>query len=424
MLTPTKPPRVFLTSLGCRLNQSELETWKRSLAAAGCQLVDGPAKADLCIVNSCTVTHVAARKSRQLARRCHTLNASAQVLLTGCYAQMSPDQAQRLDGITLVLGNQDKEDLVQRALQMLGLPQPRAVATSVPTSSLRTRALVKIQDGCDNACSYCIVRVARGSQKSRALTEVVREVEARSNEGYQEIVLTGVHIGAYGRDSGESLDSLVRAILSDTPVLRLRLSSIEPWDVKPSFLHLWQDHRLCRHLHLPLQSGCDATLHRMNRHYTTAEYEGLVQEARARIPGLAVTTDVIVGFPGEDAGEFEQSASFVRGLSFARLHVFPYSPRPGTPASTMSLQVSPKVKQLRAQDMQMIGRQSSEQYRGRFLDCVLPVLWETCRSGVWTGFTDNYLRVETRSQLSLHNRIVDTRLLKLTEQGLYGALMA
>ena len=325
--------RVFLTSVGCKLNQSEVESWARHLAAFGCEVVADPAAADLCVVNTCTVTHVAARKSRQLVRRCHRANPQAQIVVTGCYAEMSPAEASSLPGVILVLGTAGKEHLVETVAERLGLQRVQEPRDVSPIPSRHTRAWVKIQDGCDNACTYCIVHIARGRQRSRPLPEVLTEILARQAEGYQEMVLTGVHIGAYGREHGTTLAALIETILAQTQFRRLRLTSIEPWDVTGDLLALWENPRLCRHLHLPLQSGCDATLQRMNRRYTAAHYRDLVRRAREAIPDLAVTTDVIVGFPGEDEGEFAATAAFVTAMEFARIHVFPFSARPGTVAA-------------------------------------------------------------------------------------------
>jgi threonylcarbamoyladenosine tRNA methylthiotransferase MtaB len=288
--------------------------------------------------------------------------------------------------------------------------------------SLHTRAFVKIQDGCDNACTYCIVRVARGPQRSRSVQAILDEILARQAEGYQEIVLTGVHIGAYGRERGETLATLVQEILLHTQFPRLRLSSIEPWDLSPSLLRLWQNPRLCRHLHLPLQSGCDATLQGMNRRYTTAHFFELVQSARTEIPDLAITTDVIVGFPGEDEQEFATSAAFVASMGFARTHIFPFSARPGTAAAAMPNQVTPLLKKRRAKQLAEIARRSQQDFHRHFVGRTMDVLWESAKDQQWSGLTDNYIRVVTTSSGALHNRILPTRLHTLTSRGMRGEL--
>ena len=423
--------RIYLGSLGCKLNQSEMDALGRRLVAGGHELVAAPAEADLCVLNTCAVTHVAAQKSRQALRRLHRDNPHARLVATGCYAELTPEDLVDLPGIVMVAGNQDKERLVE----LLGEeePGPDAIEPVGSVSRTRTRALVKIQDGCDNSCTYCIIRVARGPQRSRPAGEVLAEVQARLAAGHQEIVLTGVHIGAYGRDRqqepGEKdLWGLAGQILAETGVPRLRLSSIEPWDLSEQAFRLWEDPRLCRHLHLPLQSGCTATLRRMARRYTTGEFDAWVAAARAAIPDLAVTSDVIVGFPGETDEEFAESLAFVREIGFSRVHVFPYSARQGTPAAQMPGQVPAQIKAERARAMRAAGSDSQKRFSERFVGKTLGVLWESHRErddggiALWSGLTDNYLRVTAQSSADLANRILSTRLVALAGQDLVGVV--
>ena len=415
--------RVHLATLGCKLNQSEIEEWARRLTAAGCDIVTGPAGADVCVVNTCTVTHVAARKSRQLVRRCARANPHAQLVVTGCFAEIHPDQAAQLPGVRLVLGTADKECLPETVAERWGVSLTERGQEMPKLLALRTRCLVKIQDGCDNACAYCAVRVARGRERSRSLQDILDEVLDRQGEGYQEIVLTGVNIGAYGRERGDSLAGLVSAILDVSDLPRLRLSSIEPWDLAPDLLRLWEGPRLCPHLHLPLQSGCDATLRRMNRRCSTAEYRDLVSHAREAIPDLAVTTDLIVGFPGETDEGFEASAEFAAEMGFARVHVFPFSPRPGTSAALMPQQVPAPIKKARAKRMRAIAEASGRAFRARFLDRITDVLWETREGDTWSGLTGGYIRVNTTSSRELHNQVTAVRLLEVTAEGARGELV-
>jgi len=420
--------RVYLESLGCKLNQSEMETLARQFVAAGHELVASAEAADLCVLNTCTVTHIAARKSRQATHRLRRLNPDAYLVVTGCYAELASEPFEA----DLVVGNEDKARLFDLARSKSDQrpatsQQPAAGVRPLPT---RTRAFVKIQDGCDNTCTYCIVRVARGRQRSRPRAEILAEICARVTEGYKEIVLTGVHVGAYGRDSGEAspdnLRSLVTDILAETAVPRLRLSSIEPWDLSPDFFELWQSPRLCRHLHLPLQSGCDATLQRMDRRYTTTTFARIVSAARQAIPGVAITTDLIVGFPGESEVEFAASYEFVAQMAFARLHVFPYSARPGTLAAAMPGQVPHAVKKARARQMIALGQQMADQFRRAFVGQTLEVLWErgrnTARGCTWSGLTDNYIRVTATSETDLGNSLLPTRLIAVTSGGMRGVL--
>jgi len=423
--------RIHVRSLGCKLNQSEMDALAGELSRAGHQVVGAPAEADLCVFNTCAVTHVAAQKTRQALRRMHRENPDARLVVTGCYAELTPADLQDLPGVELVAGNQDKGRLAGLISVAKPIPESRIQNSELRFSPSRTRALVKIQDGCDNACTYCIIHVARGPERSDLPDQILAEVQARLKAGHREVVLTGVNIGAYGRDrpGGEpviDLWGLVARILSETCVPRLRLSSIEPWDLPQRALSLWEDPRLCRHLHLPLQSGSDAVLWRMARRCGRNEFTAIAEAARAAIPGLALTTDIIVGFPGETGDEFAESLAFVRDMKFARTHVFPYSLRPGTPAAGMRDQVPAPVKRQRARAMRAAASASDRAYRQRFVGQTMNVLWESSKPGepgpVWSGLTDNYLRVQTISAADLSNQETNTRLVALTVNGLRGRI--
>jgi len=414
--------RVYLESLGCKLNQCERDALAVQFVQAGHTVVLDPEQADVCVLNTCAVTHVAARKSRQRMRHLRRSSPAARLVATGCYVTLGKNGL----SADLCVDNEDKDDLVAQVEALLDrwrlAPTPGGLSQTEALKP-RTRPMVKIQDGCDNECTYCIVHVLRGKQRSRAREAILAEVAGLVQQGYREVVLTGVHISSYGRDRDDSLAGLLRAILSGTSPERLRLSSLEPWDIDPEFLTLWEDPRLCRHLHLSLQSGCDRTLARMNRNYTTAQYAALVAEAREAIPDLALTTDVIAGFPGETEADFEQSAAFVESMGLARTHVFVYSPRPGTPAAGMPDQVDPQVRKARAARLRSIGRASSRQSRMRFVGRTMPVLWETRRpDGRWSGLTDNYMRVYVDSEADLANTTCSARLLGLEKGGLRGTL--
>jgi len=415
---------VYLDSLGCKLNQSEIEALGRGFVQAGHRLVQASEEADLCVVNTCTVTQAADSKSRKLIRQLRRANPTAYLIVTGCYAEMCPQEVEAIGGVGLIVGNQDKEWLVEMVGEWVDSETRKLVNSGAgprihdytnlrfyqSTDLSYTRAFVKIQDGCNNRCTYCIVSLARGRERSRPRQEILAEVEALVAAGCKEVVLTGVHIGGYGRELGTGLGQLVEDILTETTVPRLRLSSIEPWDLEQSLLRLWENPRLCRHLHLPLQSGCDATLQRMGRRYTASQYARLVDAARSSIPDLAVTTDVIVGFPGETDDEFEASYDFARQVRFARIHVFPYSPRPGTKAAAIPNHVEDKVKRERGRRMLALGRANLRDFRKKFVGQTVMVLWEKQTCGVWSGLTDNYIRVFTKSDKDLTNKIMPVRL--------------
>ncbi len=423
--------RIFLDFLGCRLNEAELERWRREFVAQGHRIVARPEDADVCILNTCAVTGEAGRQSRQAARRLHRRNPRAHIVFAGCDADMEPDRAAAIAGVDLVLGNREKEDLVERVIAAFGDTVTMPAAALLPDAAhmfpgAHTRAFVKVQDGCNNHCTFCIVTVLRGEERSRPIADVVAEINTLVGMGYREAVLTGVHLGGYGRDLGVRLEDLVEAILRDTDIERLRLSSLEPWDIPPEFFDLWSrwEGRLMPHLHLPLQSGCDATLRRMGRRYTTTQYEALVTEARKRIPDLAVTTDIIVGFPGESEEEFATSLAFVEKMAFAHMHIFAYSPREGTPATRLPGHIPPPVKKERSRAMHALMRRMKAAFLSRYVGTIRPVLWEDtvsedAASGTrtWSGLTDNYLRVHAvlPEAVNLRNAITPTRLVHVVD---------
>ncbi|MFH1086851.1 MAG: tRNA (N(6)-L-threonylcarbamoyladenosine(37)-C(2))-methylthiotransferase MtaB [Chloroflexota bacterium] len=431
---------IYLTFLGCKLNQAEIEAYAREIVARGHGVVADPATADWAIVNTCTVTHVAARKSRQLVRHLRQVNPALRLAVTGCYATLSPDEVRALGEVDLILPNADKGQVVERLLLAAGLgcAQPPACGELVPLASGRTRALIKIQEGCDHACTYCIVHVARGAARSRPAEEVLAEARQRAAEGYQELVLTGVNIGAYGRDlDGWSLARLVRALLAACDVPRVRLSSIEPQDVTPELLDLWPHERLCRHVHLPLQSGSDAVLRRMGRPYTAAEFAQVVAALRARAqrapalragtPQMALTTDVLVGFPGETEDDFAATYALLERLALARLHVFRYSRRPGTPAAHMLDQVAPPSAQRRSDALLALGQRLAHAFHARYVGAQVVVLFESSQAGdgapLWDGLTDNYLRVRAAWAGDLHNQRALVRGLSADAEGLRGEIV-
>lgn len=392
---------VYLSSLGCRLNEAELLSWRRALSRAGHGIASDARSADMIVLNTCAVTHEAVRKSKRQLRWLRRQAPDARVVLTGCFATLEPDAAASLAGVDAVVPNTDKDRLVPRLRALLAADAaPAAHAEPEATGLVRThtRAFVKVQDGCRNRCTFCIVTVARGQERSRPIADVVDEVRALVAVGYREIVLTGVHLGGYGSDTGERLSSLVGAVLGEVGVERLRLGSLEPWDLPDDFFSLWSDSRLCPHLHLPLQSGCDATLKRMARRCPTARYRALIARARAEIPRFNVTTDLIVGFPGETDAEFAQTEAFVREIGFGHIHVFSYSRREGTGAARLPGAVPKATKQARAQAMRALARAQTRAALARAVGEQRPVLWDK-REGEapggmrWSGYTPEYLRV-------------------------------
>jgi threonylcarbamoyladenosine tRNA methylthiotransferase MtaB len=410
--------KVHLRMLGCRLNQSEIDTMARQFQQQGHEIVDDPVLADWLVVNTCAVTQDASRSSRHLVRDLHRTNAAAEITVTGCYAHIAPDEIALLPGVARVVDNLSKDTLVETITgQPAELFDREPLNRDKHAAAGRTRAFIKVQDGCDNACTFCVTTIARGNGRSRPLTHVVEEIRYLHASGYQEVVLTGVHLGSYGHDLGapQGLRHLVEAILMDTDMPRVRLSSLEPWDLAPDFFDLWQNPRLCRHLHLPLQSGSDATLKRMLRRTSQAQFSALMQAAHERIPCVGITTDVIVGFPGETDAEFAESAAFTEAMNFAGLHVFRYSKRPGTAAVRLRGHVSETVKKQRSVHLHVLSEQLESKFAEQFVGQTLSVLWEQVTGATQDGFvnvgyTDNYLRVRCLHPRALTNHIMSARM--------------
>ncbi|HQE92723.1 MAG TPA: tRNA (N(6)-L-threonylcarbamoyladenosine(37)-C(2))-methylthiotransferase MtaB [Anaerolineae bacterium] len=413
--------QIYLESLGCRLNAAEIEAMARLFAGAGHDVVEAPEGADIIVLNSCTVTAQAARKSRHRLHTLHHRYPQARLAVSGCWATEDVAQASRLPGVAWVIPNEDKARAVEIITGVVAEPAPWS-----PGRWGHTRAFLAVQDGCDHACTYCVTRLLRGPARSRPLADAVQAARDLAVQGAQEVVLTGVSLGAYGHEVGleHGLATLVAAILRETDVPRLRLSSVEPWDVDESLIALWDNPRFCRQLHIPLQSGCDVVLQRMGRRYTVARFAALVDAVRAVSPAIAITTDVIVGFPGESEADFAASLDFVARMAFARLHVFPYSVRPGTPAIRLPEAVPQATRTERAARMRALGEQLATEYRLGFIGQTLPVLWEQRdAAGYWHGLTDNYLEVVVPAEEDLYNRIMSTHLISLEDDVLSGELM-
>jgi len=415
--------KVAIDSLGCKLNQAEAELLARQFAEAGYQLVSPTDKADVYILNTCTVTHIADSKSRHWLRLAHRRNPYALLVATGCYAQRVPGELAKIEGVSLVFNNSEKPNLLRLLEESGCIGAPVAVngnSTTKVSSGLRTRSFVKIQDGCNNFCSYCIVPLVRGRERSLPVDRVISEVKHRVAQDCKEVVLTGVKVGSY-KDNGLELKDLLERMLAETDVERLRLSSLQPQEIAQELIGLWRNQRLCRHFHLSLQSGSDGVLSRMRRSYSTKDYEQTVSLIRSLVSEVAITTDVIVGFPGETEAEFEESYDFCRRMEFARIHVFSYSPRQGTQSAEMPHQVETQVKKQRSQKMLALAEQSIQNFSQQFLSKNMLVLWEKRVKGIWTGHTDNYIKVYTRSDKDLTNKLLAVRLVEVWEDGVWGA---
>ncbi len=423
--------KVNLDMVGCRLNQSEIETMGRQFRAAGHSLLAEAGGADLVVINTCAVTAPAVSDSRAKVRQAERAGAG-RIVVTGCWATLDPAAAASLPGVTDVVPNDIKDRL---AAELLSLPteafdrEPLA-REPLPGARLRTRAFIKVQDGCDNRCTFCVTTIARGAGRSRPAGEILREIQFAQAGGVQEVVLTGVHLGSWGQDMvpARHLSDLVRAALERTDIPRLRLSSLEPWDLDAGFFELWQDPRLCPHLHLPLQSGSAATLRRMARKTTPVGFAELVTAARRAAPDIAITTDIIAGFPGESDSEFAESLAFVRDQEFAGAHVFSYSSRPGTAAAAMPNQVPHALRKERSGRLRAAVEDSAERYRTSFIGRNVEVLWEsTTELGPTTwvlhGLSGNYLRVKAEAPRALQNHISRVRVTDLSSGQLAGQIV-
>ena len=415
---------VFLDTIGCRLNQAEIEAMAQEFRLAGHEIVANAAEADMAVINTCSVTAEAASDSRMAIRRAKRSGVE-NVVVTGCWATLETEKALLLPGVTRVVLNGDKtrltRDLLGRALERFD-PQPR-IRQPIPGAHRRTRAFIKAQDGCDDACTYCITMVARGASRSQQIDEVLKDVQAALSGGVNEVVLTGVQLGSWGHDlnPARNLSDLISALLALGSIPRLRISSIEPWNLDLDFFQLWADPHLCRHLHLPLQSGSSSVLKRMRRRTSPEEYSNLVSSARSLIPGIAITTDLITGFPGETEAEFEETMDFFKSMVFAGGHVFHYSPRPGTPAARMKGQVRSDLAKKRSALLRSILIESSQTFRRNFIGTTLPVLWEARSTQTETGWqieglTDNYIRVVAEASTMKQNQL-DYVLLKTDGAG-------
>jgi threonylcarbamoyladenosine tRNA methylthiotransferase MtaB len=476
-----------VATLGCKVNQADSESISEQMCAAGFAQRDFGEHADVYIVNTCTVTHLGDRSSRQMISQARRRHPGALLVVTGCYAELNPDGVAALPGVDLVVGNRGKDTLVDaiegqwqtgehseqaliprenhasdtgvspRSLPVLSLtsldsqhigsdialigsdaePRPdnpispfmAGAASETPASApiySRTRVQMKVQDGCDNRCTYCIVPYVRGGSRSRSIASIVEHVQRKARTGFKEVVLTGIHLGDYhpGDNEQQDLGDLVEALLRETEMPRIRVSSLEPEDFRLEWLELWKNPRMCRHLHLPMQSGSDYILRRMARRYNSARYRSIVLTARQLVPGIAISTDIITGFPGESDDDFEQTYRVASELHFAKAHVFRFSPRQGTPAARMRGQIRDDVKKARSERLLSLNEQHMRDFREQFLGETVEVLIETRKHDRWEGLTDNYLRVELdglpEDERDWQNTLVKAKLTHLVDDGVVG----
>ena len=454
-LNGPQPFKAAIHTHGCKLNQADSEALARSFTEAGFVVVDWTKGADVLVLNTCTVTAVADAKARQALRAARRANGYALIVATGCYAERAAGQLAKVEGVSLVVGNANKEELVARVVAALtqqetdrhpepNVPEPKVPEPKVPEPKVneppvlgrrpsalnfvaeaepavgRNRAMIKIQEGCDQVCAYCIVPKVRGRERSIPPEAVVGQINTRVEQGCQEVVLTGTQLGTYGFDiTGASLPELLSCILKETSVPRIRVSSLQAQEISSELLDLWENPRLCPHFHIPLQSGCDRILASMHRRYNTSQFAETVELVRGRYPDAGITTDLIVGFPGEGDGEYQESRRFALSMEFSDMHIFPYSTRPGTSAAYLQGKTAESVKRERAADMINAAKEGFQKFRLGQLGRTRPVLWESKRTPgstpVWSGLTDNYIRVSAPDRRNLRNVITQGQLLELLE---------
>lgn len=416
--------KVSFKTLGCRLNEAELQTWANKVSHHGWSLAE-PAAADVIVVNTCAVTAEGARKSRQQIRRMHRDNTQAKLVVTGCYASLEPDQVKNMLGVDLVVDNADKDTLAEQLLERFQETDNMPMMATEPgnyamLNRSRERAFLKIQDGCRYRCTYCIVTVARGDERSQTVSDLVQQVKHIQAQGIHEVVLTGVHVGGYGTDLGTSLYELVEALLAETDIPRIRFASVEPWDLPDHFFGLFANERLMPHMHLPLQSGADSVLRRMSRRCRQDSFRNIIEHARACHPNFNITTDIIVGFPGETDEEWQESLAYIEEIGFSHVHSFSYSDREGTKAARLPNKVSSEIKRQRMAELRAVTQRMRkahlQQQKGS-----QPVLWESAKQqlddGVWlfNGYTPNFTRVQTKSSKELSGKVIETEINSLAD---------
>ena len=430
--------KVAFYTLGCKVNQYETEAMLEMFEKDGYEQVGSEDYADVYVINTCTVTHMSDRKSRQYIRRMKKKNPDAIIAVVGCYSQVSPEEILSIDEVNLVMGTNDRKKIVEEVKK---IDASRKVSTvddimkvkafeeiEINKTNGKTRAFLKIQDGCDRYCSYCIIPYARGRVRSRDLESIVKEVENLAANGYKEVVLTGIHVASYGKDIKDSdikLLDVIKQINDIEGIERIRLSSVEPILFTDEFVEAVSAmDKVCPHYHLSLQSGCDETLKRMKRRYTTEEYKAIVDRLRAAIPNVSITTDVIVGFPGETNEEFDKTYEFLKDIELTHMHIFKYSPRKGTPAATMENQVDPSTKHERSEKLLQLNEENFNKFGQKMLDKEFNVLFEQkVGDNKFEGLTENYVKVIVESDKDLSEQILKVKITDVKNEFLEGILV-
>ena len=434
-------PKFSITTLGCKVNQAESEAIAQELMASDWSAVKNCESAKVCIVNTCTVTQKASMQSRQAVRKAIRDNTNARIIVTGCYAQTAPQEISKIDGVDFVVG-QNKKHSIRRLIHSTGAENSKNEIPSfgdirqerqfqimpVATSAPRTRPFLKIQDGCDAFCTYCIVPYARGRSRSLPLVNVLQSIQQLAQAGYREVVLTGIHLGAYGHDLSPAarLSELMERIEETQPLDRVRISSIEPFELTGKIIQqVAESDIFCQHFHIPLQSGDDGILKKMGRPYSPQTFYELITDIHRQIPNAAIGVDTLIGFPGESEAAFNNTYDLIAGLPVSYLHVFPFSARPGTVADKLPNKLNPAVIKDRCERMRKLGNQLREKFYGKFIGQNLPILIETKRersTGLLKGISSNYLPILIDADDECKNKLIEVKIEKLEGNQLFGVL--
>ncbi|MBR3254692.1 MAG: tRNA (N(6)-L-threonylcarbamoyladenosine(37)-C(2))-methylthiotransferase MtaB [Clostridia bacterium] len=428
--------KVAFITLGCKVNQYETNAMCEEFIKHNYQIVDKEENADICVVNTCTVTNMSDRKSRQMLRRVKEINPQAIIVACGCYVQVAKEELEQMSEIDLVLGNNEKKEIVKYVEDFIAQKQKIELVEDVMhqkeyidfgnvTFTEKTRAVIKVQDGCDRFCAYCIIPYARGKVRSRNPESVIAEITKIAKEGIKEVVITGIHVASYGKDfkNDYKLIDLLEEINKIDGIERIRLGSIEPLLITPEFLdRLTKLEKICHHFHLSLQSGCDETLKRMNRRYTTEQFSNIVKLLRDTYNDVILTTDIIVGFPEETDEEFEKTYKFLSGIKFYKMHVFKYSPRKGTPAAKNKNQVDGNIKEQRSKKLIELSNKNESEYNKKLIGKKVTVLFEEEKKGLYKGHTQNYILVYCESNENLENQMIEVNCTKIENNQIFAKI--
>lgn len=430
--------KVSFITLGCKVNQYDSDAMRTLFIHRGYKPVEHSEVADVYIINTCSVTSIGDRKSRQVIRKIRRNNPDAVIAATGCYAQVAPEELEKMGDVDVIVGHQNRNKIVDyieeaeksektvNAVKDIMSIREYENLTVDPEGEVKARAFVKVQEGCDNYCTFCIIPYARGRLKSRKQEDAVDEIKKLVEKGYREVVLTGIHLGNYGRDlrNGTSLSTLVSELLKIPNLLRIRLGSIESVELSDELINIIKNEkRVCHHLHLPLQSGSDAVLKSMNRHYRLRQYKDLIAMLREKIPNLALTTDLIVGFPGETEENFKETLNTLHELKFSAIHVFPFSKRTGTPAAMYPNQITNEEKKKRVHRVQELEKKISKEFRCEFLNKIVHVLAENKKEEYFEGFSDEYIRVTIKGENVKRGHLYSVIVEEVTDEGLIGRVI-